>query len=146
MKELLQRLERFGIGIRSISEEDVDWILEELDIGFISSDHKFTFTFTLFGEQFIVIPKRMRGLKRHFRVLHELAHILAKHVQHEPHAAFYGIGSQWHDKNEFEADAIALVALIPKHKLAELAEEFGQSRYGDKLWRERCRLSFLYGI
>jgi Zn-dependent peptidase ImmA (M78 family) len=146
MKELLLRLERYGIGIRSLTFEDFEWICEELGVGIIYSDQKFTFTFTMMGETFIVLPKRMRGLKRLFRALHELGHVTLAHAQHEPHAAFYAVGTQWHDKNEVEADTIALVAMIPKHKIEEMAEEFGQTRYGDRLWRERMRLLFLYDI
>lgn len=58
-------------------------------------------------------------------------------------AASFAIG---HSKDELEADAIALLALIPKHKILEVAEEYGQTRATNKIWQDRCRLYFLYGI
>lgn len=146
MKTTLKRLLAYGIGVRSLSESDFYKICKQLNITVIHSKEKFAFSFTMMGQQFIVLPLRKKGLQWLFTALHELAHILAGHVQHKPRVAFYGLETQYHDKNESEADAIALVALIPKEQIQELAAEFGQTRFGNKLWQERCRLFFLYGI
>lgn len=146
MKTLLQGLERYGIGLRTNGEEEFYWICEENDIEIIHNTGKFAFHFQMLGQKFIVLPRRRKGLKWLFTAWHELAHVLADHARHDTFAAFHGLQTQFHDKNEAEADAIALVALIPKDKVIEAADEWGQTRYGNKLWQERCRLMFLYGI
>lgn len=142
MKLLLAYLsEKYGIGKHPITEQDCYRIAETEGIEIIWSEKKYSFYFHALGEHCIVLPKRKRGLHLLYDFLHELGHYFA-HAG-EDVAASFAIG---HTKDEFEADVIALVALIPKHQIQRFASEYGQTRFGDKLWRERCRLYFLYGI
>lgn len=140
MKQLLMRLERHGIGTRAITEDDCFRIAEAEGIEIVWSDKKYSFYFHVLGHHCIVLPKRKRGLRLLFDFLHELGH----HFVHagDEIAASFAIG---HSKDEFEADAIALIAMIPKGKILEMAEMDG-TRFGDKLWRDRVRLYFLYGV
>jgi Zn-dependent peptidase ImmA (M78 family) len=140
MNQTLRALERYGIGDRAMTDEDFYRICEAEGIEVILSPEKFSFYFTLMGQHFIVLPKRRRGLKLTFAMYHELGHYFV-HVGTEPDVAWL----DGHSRNEAEADAIALVALMPKHMLKELAFLDG-SRYGSHLYNERIRLYFLYGI
>lgn len=144
MKYLLTRLERHGIGSRALTEDDFWQIAESESIAVIFSDEKFAFSFTMLGRKFIVLPRRRQGLKMLFSMFHELGHMLLMNGK-APSFAFQGLRHCDNDKEEAEADAIALVALIPKDRLSEMAAMDG-TRYGDRLWRERCRLYFLYDI
>lgn len=141
MKLLIQGLERHGIGSRAQSEADFHRICEREGITLIYSSEKFSFYFSLLGRHFIVLPKRKHGLRLLFTMFHELGHYFA-HVGEGPSAAFEGLT---HSKDEIEADAIALVALMP---IADLQTNafFDNSRYGTHLYNERIRLFFIYGI
>jgi Zn-dependent peptidase ImmA (M78 family) len=141
MKLLLKNLEKYGLGDRPLTEDDFFNICSIEGIEIIWSDGKHAFYFSLQGKHFIVLPKRRRGLKMLFAMYHELGHYAA-HIGDEPDVAFLDLT---HTKQELEADAVALVALIPKHMLKELAFLDG-SRYGSHLYNERVRLYFLYGI
>lgn len=141
MNLLLKKLEHYGLGKRPLTEDDFYNICTIEDIEIIWSDHKFAFYFSLQGRHFIVLPKRKKGLKLLFAMFHELGHYAA-HVGDHPDAAFHGLT---HDKNELEADAVALIAIMPRAMLTEL-EYLDGSRYGSQLWKERMRLHFLYGI
>ncbi|MBC7901507.1 MAG: ImmA/IrrE family metallo-endopeptidase [Saprospiraceae bacterium] len=105
------------------------------------SQKKYSFYFSALGHSCIVLPKRKKGLRLLFAMFHELGHHFAR-VGDEPAAAFEGMCN---GKAEPEADAIALVAMMPIDMLKEMAF-FDGSRYGGKLYNERLRLFFLYGI
>jgi Zn-dependent peptidase ImmA (M78 family) len=142
MKHLLKGLERYGIGHRALSENDFHRICENEGIEIIWSREKFSFYFTLMGHHFIVLPKRRRGLRLLFAMFHELGHYFM-HVGNDPEAAWLDMGH--HTRDEAEADAIALIALMPVKDLWKNAF-FDDSRYGGHLYNERLRLYFLYGI
>lgn len=125
-----------------MTEADFFEICEIEGIEIIWSADKFAFYFTMLGEHFIVLPKRKRGLRLLFAMFHELGHYFA-HSGDEPETAFLG---DPHSRNELEADAVALIALVPYSEIDNAAKELGETRYGDRLWRERKRIAFLYGI
>ena len=141
MKLLLRGVEAYGIGKQAQTEEDFHRIAEAEGIEVIWSKEKFSFYFTMLGHHFIVLPKRRHGLKLLFAMFHEFGHYFA-HVGDDPQVAFL---SDAHTKDEAEADAVALVALMPKHEIMSNAF-FDGSRFGGQLYNERVRLHFLYGI
>lgn len=141
MKHLLRSLEKYQIGIIPFTEQMFYDICEQLEIEIIWSQKKYSFYFSAMGFSCIVLPKRVKGLRLLFAMAHELAHAL-EHVGDEPAAAFNGLCD---GKGEAEADAVALVALIPKNKIKQMAFLDG-SRYGSKLFNDRIRLLFLYDI
>lgn len=130
-----------GVGSRPLGEDDFYRICEKENIGIIWSDEKFSFTFTDGELQFIVLPKRERGLKLLFSAFHELAHCIA-HAGETPAVMWQGF---FNDKNEAEADAAALVALIPLSHLGRV-DFLDGSRIARKIYNERLRIYFLYGI
>lgn len=141
MNTLPTLLTNYGFGERQLNEEDFYAICEQEGIEVIWSQKKYSFYFHVLDKHCIVLPKRKRGLPLLFAMYHELGHYLL-HIGDDMAASFLnGKG-----KDELEADAVALIALIPKHRISEMAAEFGLTRYGDKLWRERCKLYFLYDV
>lgn len=141
MHQILRRVQAYGIGTRAQTEEDFHRICETEGIEVIWSREKFSFYFTMLDHHFIVLPKRRRGLKLLFAMFHELGHYFA-HAGSDPQVAFL---SDAHTRDEAEADAVALVALMPKHEIMSNAF-FDGSRYGGHLYNERVRLHFLFGI
>jgi Zn-dependent peptidase ImmA (M78 family) len=143
MKYILNRLERYGIGLRPMTEDDFFKICEAENIEVVWSDKKFSFYLAdpELDIYCITLPKRRRGLRLLFDMFHELGHHFT-HVGNDPVAAFSGLTD---DKDELEADAISLVAMIPKDQIVKMAR-MDNTRFGDKLWKERCRLYFLYRI
>jgi Zn-dependent peptidase ImmA (M78 family) len=141
MRLLLKELENYGVGKRPLTEADFFEICEIEGIEIIWSKEKFAFYFTLCGEHFIVLPKRKKGIKMLFAMFHELGHYFM-HSGEEPEAAFLGLH---HTKDEAEADAIALVAIMPKHTLRD-PTFLDSGRFGSHLYNERLRLYFLYDI
>jgi len=126
-----------------MTEEDFYRICEAEGIEIVWSDKKFSFYLCdpEFDIYCITLPKRRKGLRLLRDMFHELGHHFM-HIGNDPAAAFSGLTD---DRDELEADAIALVAMIPKHMLKEMAFLDG-SRFGDHLYNERIRLFFLYGI
>lgn len=141
MKIILDKLRPLGFNERPLTEADFYRICEQERIEIIWSEQKFSFYFSALGASCIVLPKRLRGLRLLFAAFHELGHHFT-HLGCEPAVMWLGMS---HDKDEFEADALALVALMPKHSLKDQAFLDG-SRYGARLYNERLRLWFLYGV
>jgi len=141
MKILLDTLKPYGFNERPLTETDFFNICEKENIEIIWSDKKYSFFFSALGERCIVLPKRLRGLKLLFAMYHELAHALLSPGNL--------IAVEWKDmhdeRDEWQCDAMALIALMPVSKLRELAWLDG-SRYGAKLFNDRCRLYFLFGV
>lgn len=144
MKNLSTLFAHYGIGLRSLTEDDFWRICEIEQITVIESEQG-VFSFVLLGRKFIALPKSRKGLKRLFSLLHELGHLLLMNGK-EPAFAFQGLKHCDNDRAEAEADAIALIALMPRHLIEQMQDEMCITRYGAKLWRERRRLYFLYGV
>lgn len=141
MKILLEKLKPLGFNGRVLTEKDFHAICEKENILINWSNRKYSFYFSAFGQSCVTLPKRLKGLKLLFAMFHELGHHFA-HVGDDPVVMWKDMP---HQKDEFEADAIALIAMMPINLLREMAFLDG-SRYGGKLWNERMRLYFLYGI
>lgn len=143
MKSLLNCLEKYGIGNRPFTVDDFERICIAEDIEIFWSNKKYAFYFQDPAQDIraIVLPKRLTGLKLLFTMLHELAHHML-HGGDEPSLAFLGKGDS---KYEAEADAFALIALMPTTDPRHL-ECFEDSRFARALLADRERLSFCYGI
>jgi Zn-dependent peptidase ImmA (M78 family) len=141
---LLSKVKKYGINERPQTEKDFHEICEAEGIEVIWSNDKFSWYMTVEHEPFIVLPKRKRGIKLLFDMFHELAHHFAHYGDAPNQVFFHGLTD---DKNEFEADMMALIALIPLKALDSFDFlEDNPSRFAKKLYKERQRLYFLYGI
>ena len=104
------------------------------------SGQKFSFYFSAFGESCITLPKRLSGLQLIFAMYHELGHHF--HAGDDPRVAWHGM---IHDRDEIEADAVAAVALIPISRIGQI-DFLDGSRFARKLYEDRMKLYFLYGV
>lgn len=144
MKNALKKLAKYGFNRRELPEEDLLKICESEEITVLFLDVPTSFYFSVEGKCFIVLKKSLRGLRRAFALAHELAHHFLHGGQDSANAFFEGL---LESKNEFEADALALIALIPLHSLNDFDFlENHPNRYARKLYRERQKVHFLYGV
>lgn len=144
MKLFLTKLKRFGFNIRILTENDFYAICECEGIEVLEMDIAASFYMSVSGKCFIVLSKKLKGLKRIFVMFHELAHHFLHGGRDAAQAFYFGL---LETKNEFEADSVALIAMIPLSSLKsfEFLEEH-PNRYARKLYRDRQRLYFLYGV
>ena len=140
----LKKLKRFGFNEREQREEDFYRICEIEKITVLELNVPTSFYFACNGEFFIVIKKTLRGIKKTFSMFHELAHHFLHGGSSKPNAYFFGLIES---RNELEADMIATVAMIPKNKIGclDFLEEHS-NRFAKKIWKDRQKLYFLYGI
>lgn len=88
------------------------------------------------GEDFVFIKKTLRGLKWLETAFHELFH-----------AATSCPVDYLHERQQREATALALIALIPLAQLADYAFlEENPTRHAFWLFKERQKVYFLYGV
>lgn len=73
------------------------------------------FYYSVMRRHFIAIDSKLPPRKKLFVMFHELAHYLMHAPNHNETASYHGIGGQ--TRKEREADAFALIALIPKYWL-----------------------------
>ena len=70
------------------------------------------FYYSLLGRHYIAINSHLTQPKKLFVMFHELAHYLMHAPDRGATASFHGIGKK--TREEFEADAFAVCALIPR--------------------------------
>ncbi|MCD9188293.1 MAG: ImmA/IrrE family metallo-endopeptidase [Pyrinomonadaceae bacterium] len=141
---LTQKLKDYGFNERAMSEADFYTICESENIKVIETDAPTSFYFSVEGNHFIIIKKSLKGLRKTFSMFHELAHYFLHGGDHLSRAYFYGMLKS---KNEFEADALAVIALLPRKSLKsfDFLEEH-PNRFARKLYQDRQKLEFLYGV
>lgn len=140
----LEKLTRFGFNRQMLTEADFYRICERENVTVLEMNVSVSFYMTVKGKAFIVLNARLRGLKRAFTMFHELAHHFLHGARHVESAFYFGLLDT---KQEFEADALATVALLPLDALQtfDFLEEH-PNRYARKLYRDRQKLNFLYGV
>ncbi|MGB7069159.1 MAG: ImmA/IrrE family metallo-endopeptidase [Pyrinomonadaceae bacterium] len=97
------------------------------------------FYYRVLGGNYIAIDSRLEPRKKLFVMFHEFAHFLLHSPDSGVAAGFHGVGKS---RNETEADAFALCALIPKPWIStksaqELIEVEG---FTDKMVQERLEV------
>lgn len=144
MKLSLKKLSTYGFNQRPLSEADFYRICEEEYIEIIERFQSNTFYMVIEGKPFIVIGTRKRGLKRLYAMFHELAHHFLHAGRLLNEAFFYG---QIENKQEFEADAFATIALIPYYKIGDFdfLEEH-PNKFARRIFNDRKKIEFLFGI
>lgn len=140
----LKKLSKHGFNHRALSEEDLLHICESEDITVLYLDVPTSFYFSVRNKYFIVLKKSLKGLRRTFALAHELAHHFLHGGKDTANAFFFGLIES---RNEFEADAMATIALVPRFMLNsyDFLEEH-PNRYARQLFKNRQKLEFLYGI
>lgn len=127
---------------RSLTEDDFYTVCESENITVIEHDKPFSWWMTVEGKPFIVLNKRLRGLKRLYVMWHELGHHFL-HFGSEANQVYFS--ELIKSKTELEADALAIIAICPKQIGNDFLEE-NPTKFARKLLKEREKLLFLYGI
>lgn len=144
----LKKLSAYGFNHRPLVEDDLLQICAQENITVFYKDVPTSFYLEFHDRHFIVLRKHSCGLRRTFALAHELAHyFLHGGNLLEQDYLFEMLSAQPNNKNEIEADTLALIALIPKSALG--CDEFLKTHttsYARDLYIERQRLYFLYGI
>lgn len=142
----LEKLKKYGFNEKALTEEDFYRICEAERITVLEMDVSKTFYMTVLKKKFIVVRKKAKGIRRTFEMFHELAHHFV-HGDRDGSAAkafFFGL---LENKNEREADALAIIALLPLRSMGDFKFlDEHPNRFAKRLWRERQRIYFLYGI
>lgn len=140
----LGKLSKYGFNRRVLTEQDFYDICQAEGIEVFEMDVPTSFYFSVNGKHFIVIKSKLKGLRKTFSMFHELAHHFLHGGKDAANAFFFGL---LHSKNEIEADAVALIALLPKTALKDYQFlEDHPNRFAKKLYKDRQRLWFLYQI
>lgn len=139
MRHLIQTLERFGIGHRPLTIDDYWHFTAIDDIETVWSVKRYAFYFSIpaYDIKGIVLPEHLQGTELLYVMFHELAHHWL-HGGDDPSIAFYGNGDK---KAEAEADAVALLALIPR-----ITPEAYAEFQGTWLWQKRYDLYLIYSL
>lgn len=141
MNLILEKAALYGFNSRALTERDFYSICERERIGVEWVNEEVSWYMTLNYRPYIVLPKCIYGLPLLFKQFHELGHHIAHHGL-EPDVAFFHGDED--TKAELEADALALIALIPLKDLR--SPRLDDSRYARQIVNERRRLYFLYGV
>lgn len=144
MRSFIEKYAHLGVNREFLTESDFLHICESEGIEIIETAGRFSWYMTVENQPFIVLPRRLRGLRRLFAAFHELAHHF-RHYGHAPNQVFFhGLTS---DKEEFEADGFATVCLVPKAALEsyDFLEDH-PNRFARQLFKNRQKLEFLYGV
>ncbi len=144
MKFSLEKLSVYGFNKRFLTEHDFYRICESENITVLEMDVSTSFYMSVSGEAFIILKKKLKGLRRAFAMFHELSHHFLHGAKNATNAFYLGL---LQNKAEFEADTLATIALVPRFALApyDFLEEH-PNRYARKLFRNRQKLEFLYGV
>jgi Zn-dependent peptidase ImmA (M78 family) len=101
------------------------------------------FYYRLMGRDFIALDSRLTGNERLMVMFHELAHFLFHTPESGETANFHRIGRE--TRQEIEADAFAICALMPQ-TMIEALEEVGPDQFSPDLVGERLALFRRQGI
>lgn len=144
MKFSLKKISHYGFNLRPLTEKDFYEICELENITVLEEDVFTSFYMSVNGRNFIVLKKRLKGLRKIFSMFHELAHHFLHGGKEATNAFYFGM---LESKQEIEADAIATIALVPRFMLAsyDFLEEH-PNRYARQIFRNRQKLEFLYNI
>lgn len=114
MRPFLTKATELGVGWneRELSESDLDDLCRRYDVGLAELPLRTDgFYYRVMGRDMIVVNSLLRPRRRLFVAFHELAHCLFHVPASGPSAAFFHVGRR--DRREAEADAFALIALMP---------------------------------
>ena len=144
MENFLNKFSHLGINRKPFGEPDIFALIEQEKIEIIETDGKNSFYFTVKNYPFIAVPRKMKGINLHFRLLHELGHHFNDYGKTPNQAFFHGLVDS---PEETRADVFALVALIPKYLIG--CYEFldtHPNKFARKIYDDRMTINFLYGV
>jgi len=104
------------------------------------------FYYCVLGRHFIAVDSRLPDRKKIFVMFHELAHYLLHAPNHNETASYHGVGRA--TRKELEADAFALVALIPQNWLLTRTADamIADDGISPEILRQRFQLFETHGV
>lgn len=148
MQFVRDKVKKLNIGWneRPLGEDDFYRICRRLKVSVIEMPLRTGgFYYRVMGRDYIAIDSRLSGAKKLLVQFHELAHFLLHTPESGATANFHGVGRK--TRQESEADAFALCALIPKTRLAQRTpDELIADGISPETLSERVRLHERYGI
>lgn len=140
----LEKLSQFGFNEKFLTEHDFYEICEQENITVLEMEVSTSFYMSVSGKSFIVLKKKLKGLRKTFTMFHELSHHFLHGGNRATNAFYFGL---LNTKAEFEADTLATIALVPNFALRsyEFLDEH-PNRYAKQLFRNRQKIQFLYGV
>ena len=145
---LVRKFKKIRLNRHVFSESDVLRICEESDVEIKEVDlDQEGFYLKVQGKATIYVNRKLRGIRWLYVVSHELAHHLL-HASNFHNAAFFFHGQQ-DSKQHHEAEAFALLAMLPEPFLrrllaGDLLNEMED--YPKELVLKRLRLLDVYGV
>lgn len=104
------------------------------------------FYYSVLGQHFIAVDRRLSPAKKLFVMFHEFAHHLLHVPDGQATANYHRIGER--TRKEKEADAFALCCLIPRTWLEseEVADLCAEAGYDMEMLRDRLELFDRFGL
>ena len=145
---LAQIFGKFGWNSRLLTEADFYRICrrERIKIVEYPLESSPGFYMVCNGRHFITIDSRLRGVRRMYVLWHELAHYFLHVPPHANSVRWFQLKPN--TREELEAEAFAVIALIPEPLLrrmlsSEIEDEYGYTR---EMLNFRLKVLDLYGI
>lgn len=137
---------RIGWNDRPLDERDFYSICKRFRIGvtempLVSGG----FYYRVLGKDYIAVNSRLSGAKKLIVLFHELGHFLLHTPESGATANFHGVGRR--TRQEIEADAFALCAIIPRSMLEDRTiDELINDGIDPETLSERVNLYRVYSI
>ncbi|HUF04354.1 MAG TPA: ImmA/IrrE family metallo-endopeptidase [Aridibacter sp.] len=139
---LESRASEFGLGERRLTTGDFYDICEAEGVEVISHPGEASWYMEVKSRPFIVLSDSRKGIEKEFVMFHELGHYFL-HAGNADRPMRDSLGPS---KKEFEANAFALLALLPLADIEAIAEEDIEDGYHTAALRERLRLLESCGV
>ena len=138
---------RVGWGRRPLTEEDFQRLCKRFRVNVTEMPlNSGGFYYRVKGQDHIAIDSRLSGVVKLKVQFHELAHFLLHAPESGATANFLSVGQK--TRVEYEADAFALCAIIPRKWLEERSVEeiLGSEDIPQEMLTERLGVFLPYGI
>jgi len=138
---------RVGWGKRSLTDEDFQRLCKRFRVKVTEMPlNSGGFYYRVKGRDHIAIDSRLSGIAKLKVQFHELAHFLLHAPESGATANFLSVGQK--TRVEYEADAFALCAIVPRQWLEERSVEeiLGSEDIPQEMLTERLGVFLTYGI
>jgi hypothetical protein len=142
----LATLAKYDFNKRRLTETDFYAICEQRSISVLELDvlTSFYIYHPKLDRKTIVLDCKLRGVAREFAMFHELSHALLSSRLNDPQALFMGMCDT---KEEYEADAFASIALIPRARLLDTSfVDDCCCGTADEIYEKRLHIYETYGV
>ena len=141
MNFITDKLAKYGWNERELNEEDFHLICEKEGIVVFEFEMRRNGMYGVCEDvPVILLNKKLRGIRKLEVAFHEVGH----HFFHSPSLCLFSRNMT--RRHQLEAQAVAVVALIPYHRIETLLRSDEISEYPAKLIKFRLEVLEYYGI